>query len=599
VVAQGGASMSRRSDARETAQHLAQMHGGEPEDYLDDHNTVTWSGYQRGERRGGKVVAEYFYLDKDGENYLRVERTSDKQFPQSHWNGKEWKYGKPKGPKIPYNLSDLIAAEPDVPVYICEGEKDADNVAALGLVATCASEGAGKWTDDLNQWFAGKKNIYILQDNDDAGRKHAAKVERDLKGIVEQVRIVVLPGLPENGDVSDWLAAGGTKDKLVELCAAAPDAARKSSSIVRAADIVMRPKEWLWEGHLLRGAQELLTGIPGLGKSQVQIHYIACTTAGTTWPDGASSRLPANVVMLTAEDVLDQEVIPRLCAAGADLKRVYILKRIKSDGKDRQFLLSEDLDELERAVTSVGNVGLITIDPITAYMGGKIDSHKTTEVRAQLGPLKDFAERINVAISTITHPPKSSGQKAIDHFIGSQAFIAAGRIGHVCVEETEEEADGDDDHGARGKKERTKTGRVLFANAKNNPHTIMPTLAYRIEEIVVGQDPETGDNIAAPHVVWDKEPVDISADEAVVAAAGKGGHRESVRDAAQIEVQAFLQDVLKPGHPIQQKKIEEEAARRGFTDNQLRTAKKKLRIISKKSGFGEGGWLWLYAKNAF
>jgi hypothetical protein len=36
-----------------------------------------------------------------------------------------------------------------------------------------------------------------------------------------------------------------------------------------------------------------------------------------------------------------------------------------------------------------------------------------------LGPLKDFAERMNVAISTITHPPKSSSQRAIDHFIGS------------------------------------------------------------------------------------------------------------------------------------------------------------------------------------
>ena len=49
---------------------------------------------------------------------------------------------------------------------------------------------------------------------------------------------------------------------------------------------------------------------------------------------------------------------------------------------------------LERAVADIGEVGLITIDPITAYMGAKLDSHKTTEVRSQLGPLKDFAERL-------------------------------------------------------------------------------------------------------------------------------------------------------------------------------------------------------------
>jgi putative DNA primase/helicase len=112
--------------------------------------------------------------------------------------------------------------------------------------------------------------------------------------------------------------------------------------------------------------------------------------------------------MLTAEDTLDQEVVPRLIAAGADLKRVHILKSIRTDERTRrQFLLNEDLAELEKQVRKIGNVGLITIDPITAYMGGRIDAHKTTEVRAQLGPLKDFAERANVAVSTITHPPKS------------------------------------------------------------------------------------------------------------------------------------------------------------------------------------------------
>jgi putative DNA primase/helicase len=368
----------------------------------------------------------------------------------------------------------------------------------------------------------------------------------------------------------------------------------KSSIVVCAADIVMRPKEWLWKWHLLRGAQELLTGLPGLGKSQVQCHYIACTTAGRAWPDGARGGTPANVFMLTAEDVLDQEVVPRLIAAGADLKRIHILKCIKTEGEnDRQFLLAQDLDQLEKEVARIGDVGLITIDPITAYMGGKIDSHKTTEVRAQLGPLKDFAERINVAVSTITHPPKSASQKAIDHFIGSQAFIAAGRIGHVCVEEMEEEED-DDDGGGNGRKERIKTGRILFANAKNNPHTIMPTLAYRIEEIIVGQDPTTGNNIAAPRVVWDEEPVDINADEAVATAAGRTQAGGGARDAAQAKVQAFLCDALKGGHPVPQKQIEEEAARRGFTRNQLRTAKQKLGIGSSKSGFGDG-WVWTYA----
>jgi hypothetical protein len=258
----------------------------------------------------------------------------------------------------------------------------------------------------------------------------------------------------------------------------------KQAVLVRASDVVPRAKEWLWPGHLLRGGLELLTGLPGLGKSQVQCHFVACASAGLKWPDGASPIAPASVIMVTAEDALDQEVVPRLIAAGANLERVHILKSIKIDNERRQFLLAEDLDELQRAIKQIGDVVLITIDPITAYMGGKMDSHKTTEVRSQLGPLKDFAERSDVAISAITHPSKNAGHRAIDHFIGSQAFIAAARIGHACFEEV-----GEDEK---------PTGRVLFTNPKNNPSPRKPTLAYRIVEIVIGQ--EIGTNIAAPHV---------------------------------------------------------------------------------------------------
>jgi putative DNA primase/helicase len=157
----------------------------------------------------------------------------------------------------------------------------------------------------------------------------------------------------------------------------------KSFTLVCAKDVIIRPKDWLWEGHLMRGAQELLTGIPGLGKLQVQCSFVASTTTRLPWPNGEDSGPPANVVMMTAEDALDQEVVPRLRAAGADFSRIHFLTCIKSDGKDRQFLLGEDLDVLEKAVEKVGEVALITIDPITAYMGGKIDSHKNTEVRSQ------------------------------------------------------------------------------------------------------------------------------------------------------------------------------------------------------------------------
>src|SRR5262249_46187632 len=145
-------------------------------------------------------------------------------------------------------------------------------------------------------------------------------------------RVYGLPWLQQffGRDVADALA------KLTDYHREAETPA--SVVMVRAADVKMRPQEWLWEGHLLRGNLELTTGLPGLGKSQVQIHTVACVTAGLPWPDGAPAIEPCNVIMCTAEDTLDTVVVPRLKAADADLTRVHILRCIRTDKHQRQFL---------------------------------------------------------------------------------------------------------------------------------------------------------------------------------------------------------------------------------------------------------------------
>ena len=332
-----------------------------------------------------------------------------------------------------------------------------------------------------------------------------------------------------------------------------PRGGKKAAILLSASDIVPLPKEWLWEGHLLRGAQELMTGIPNVGKSQVQIHFAACASSGCRWPNGEANRGAASVIMLTAEDKLEDEVVPRLIAAGADLSRVHILKAIRKDDKNRQFLLSEDLDTLEEAVNTIGDVGLITIDPITAYMGS-IDSHRVTDVRSQLGPLKDFAEKKRIAVSTITHPPKVTSPTALNHFIGSQAFIAAGRIGHMCVREFSQDEDGNP----------TQTGRVLFTNPKNNPHVAMPTLAYRIEEVLVRQDLMFG-MICAPRVVWYGEVANVDADEAVATAARSA--REERGPRVQLLKDLFT-ELTKDG-PIPVAEADGQAKEMGFTRRQI------------------------------
>src|SRR5262249_32421455 len=226
--------------------------------------------------------------------------------------------------------------------------------------------------------------------------------------------------------------------------------------------------------HLARGSLELTTGLPGEGKSQVHCSHVACVTDGRNWPDGSTNKAPiSSVVMLTAEDNTAQILKPRLMAAGADCSRVHTLPRIRKDNKERMFLLAEDVEVLAQVIADLGDVVLVTIDPITAYMGGgrKFDSHRATDVRSQLGPLAELAERPNVAFSAITHPPKNASPRAIDHYIGSQAYIAAARLGHLCVAEMEDDGNG----------RRKPTGRTLFACAKYNIiKRDTPAIAYKI-----------------------------------------------------------------------------------------------------------------------
>jgi len=167
---------------------------------------------------------EWIYPDAEGRPYLKVVRFdsgANKQYPQYKWDGGQWIKGKPKGPKIPYRLPELLDSDRTEPVYVCEGEKCADAVAGLGSTATSASEGAGKWTADLNEHFR-DRIIHILPDNDGPGRKHAATVAANLDGIAKEVRVVALPGLADKEDVFDWIERGGTREQLEEIGETAP-----------------------------------------------------------------------------------------------------------------------------------------------------------------------------------------------------------------------------------------------------------------------------------------------------------------------------------------------------------------------------------------
>ena len=105
---------------------------------------------------------------------------------------------------------------------ICEGEKDADTLAALGLTATTCPMGAEKWRERYNEYLKGKR-VVIIPDNDNAGRKHLAQVARSLVGAGIEARVVHMPdGIK---DVSDFAARFKEESEATERLAMMIDGA--------------------------------------------------------------------------------------------------------------------------------------------------------------------------------------------------------------------------------------------------------------------------------------------------------------------------------------------------------------------------------------
>lgn len=184
----------------------------------------------RTSQQRGAIVACYDYLDRCGALVAQKVRSESKAFAwrrsdPSARGGFRWGL-EGLSPGL-YGWPKLIGASV---VYVVEGEKGADRLTSLGLVATCGSAGANgwkpRWSADLLEAASVDAEIVILPDNDRVGARHAEKVATDVhahrgdKAIV--VKIVPLAGLPPSGDVVDWLDADHTRDELLESVTSAP-----------------------------------------------------------------------------------------------------------------------------------------------------------------------------------------------------------------------------------------------------------------------------------------------------------------------------------------------------------------------------------------
>jgi hypothetical protein len=242
--------------------------------------------------------------------------------------------------------------------------------------------------------------------------------------------------------------------------------------LVRASDVIPRPVYWLWRPYIPKGMVTLISGDPGLGKSQATLALAAAVSAGRPLPGITKARAPMRVLIYNAEDALEEVLKPRLMAAGANMDNVAIRQFIEGD-----FLMTLEADlKGERP-------GLAIIDPMVAYLRAEIDMNKANDVRGFMAVLSKLAEKYGVAILPVRHLRKSGrgdSGKAIYAGLGSIDFTGAARSELLF--------------------EKAKLGDRLVRHIKNNVAPLGPTLSYEVIPATVSHS--GGPMIETSRIEW-------------------------------------------------------------------------------------------------
>lgn len=307
--------------------------------------------------------------------------------------------------------------------------------------------------------------------------------------------------------------------------------------VSRMSDVQPEQVSWLWAPYIPSGKLTMLEGDPGVGKSWITARLARDVSLGEI---PGSNRGPENVLIFTAEDGLADTLRPRLDTMGADVSRILAV--------DAPLDLAAPgaLEILEATIVTY-RPALVSIDPVVAYVGGKLDIHRANEVRSVLAPLARIAEQTGVAMLLVRHLSKARSGRALHAGLGSVDFTAAARSALLAG------AAGDD------------SGRFAIVHTKSNLDKAGESLGYLL-----------GDNGLQWTGVSQLRAADLLGAES-------GPEEQSERD----DAVSFLEQFLAPGEQPAAS-VKEAGSREGISVRTLQRAAKVLEVTVERRGFGSG-----------
>jgi AAA domain len=365
-----------------------------------------------------KIVATYDYKDAQGKLLYQMVRYDPKDFKHRQPDGKGgWIY-KGSDQRVPYRLPELLKY-PDGTVFVCEGEKDADRVASLGHCATTVA--SGKWTEDCVAPLAGR-DILILEDNDETGRRKALDAANALLNVAKQIRIVQLPGLAHGQDFSDWLnAPANTKEELERVALAAPiwEPADISRPVVQSSAAFTRgylPPDYLVDGLLQRRYCYSLTARTGSGKTAIVLALAAHVALGR--PLGDREIDQGRVLMFAGENADD--VCARWIALGHHMD--FDVEKIDVHFVPGRFKITDLIVKIRTEMEALGGCALLIIDTSAAYFEGA-DENDNVQLGQHASNMRELRLPGGPCTLINCHPPKNAPD---DNLLprGGGAFLA-------------------------------------------------------------------------------------------------------------------------------------------------------------------------------
>ena len=290
-----------------------------------------------------------------------------------------------------------------------EGEKDADTMRRLGLVATTAG-GTNDWRKKFAKHFKDAW-VTILPDNDEPGQKLARKIEKDIQNVCYCYRVVTVSE-EEKGDVTDYIQAGHSKEELLSLIDAEPwiTGGKTDAKLKNLNEVEVKKVDWMVDGYIPRNQIITFGGDGGSAKTTTWAATLAAFSSGRPTPfEELNTKQdfidePKKVMFFSSEDPVAEVLKPKILKHGGIMENIYFM-----DLTDDRFQELQFGSELLESFIEQYTPEVVVFDPIQSFIPSDVQMGSRNQMRQCFNPLVGLCNKYSVTIFLIAHANKSNG----------------------------------------------------------------------------------------------------------------------------------------------------------------------------------------------